>query len=400
MTLLHTDFEILPAADGDQDLRSYVLDCAKLGALPICQSLSAIEADQTKWGPDNSAISALIQEGAKQANRLLAMVLRGAGADQVVAEDDILFAARSLAAGDPAAWAVNKETLAALTGRAPSIRHSEPSLAWQRRTLSRVERRLIEPIDSDEGGQLAFQHTVFCQTSLPYKNPGDEVREWRRQQGAVALLVKAGEARDHHTGEWVRLGLPWGPKPRLLLAYLNTVALRQRSPVIEVGNSVSGFVKRIRGFASGKEIDQVKKQLSRLSVASISAATLHGGRGFQVNRGIVTGFELWSDPDDRQRVLWPSIIRLSLDYFESLQNHAVPLLEADLAALAHSALALDLYACLAQRLHRVNPKQPAFVTWAQLKEQFGPEYGRMNNFKAKFREALRQVRVRYQTARS
>ena len=162
----------------------------------------------------------------------------------------------------------------------------------------------------DEGGQLAFQHTVFCQTSLPYKNPGDEIREWRRQQGAVALLVKAGEARDHHTGEWVRLGLPWGPKPRLLLAYLNTVALRQRSPVIEVGNSVSGFVKRIRGFASGKEIDQVKKQLSRLSVASISAATLHGGRGFQVNRGIVTGFELWSDPDDRQRVLWPSIIRL------------------------------------------------------------------------------------------
>ena len=91
-------------------------------------------------------------------------------------------------------------------------------------------------------------------------------------------------------------------------------------------------------------------------------------------------------------------LSVSLDYFESLQNHAVPLLEADLAALAHSALALDLYACLAPTAAS-SKSQAASIRHLVTEEQFGPEYGRMNNFKAKFREALRQVRVRYQTAR-
>jgi len=52
-------------------------------------------------------------------------------------------------------------------------------------------------------------------------------------------------------------------------------------------------------------------------------------------------------------VLWPSVIRLSHEYFTSLQNHAVPLDEQALGGLAHSAMALDTYAWLAQRLHRV-----------------------------------------------
>ena len=69
-----------------------------------------------------------------------------------------------------------------------------------------------------------------------------------------------------------------------------------------------------------------------------------------------------------------------------------------MAALAHSALALDLYCWLAQRLHRVTPTKPAFITWAALKQQFGPDFGAMNNFKRKFRIALRQVRARYQRA--
>jgi hypothetical protein len=72
--------------------------------------------------------------------------------------------------------------------------------------------------------------------------------------------------------------------------------------------------------------------------------------------------------------------------------------EADLAALAHSALALDLYFWLAQRLHRVTPLKPVFITWAAEKQQFGADYGRMDNFKRIFRVALRQVRARYQRA--
>ena len=44
---------------------------------------------------------------------------------------------------------------------------------------SRLHRRLFEPLEltEDDEQRLSYQHTVFCQTSLPYRNPGDEVRE-------------------------------------------------------------------------------------------------------------------------------------------------------------------------------------------------------------------------------
>jgi Plasmid encoded RepA protein len=287
-------------------------------------------------------------------------------------------------------------SLGGIVADLPAVRRAKKA-----NTLSRVHRRLIEPLESDQDNEarLAFQHTVFCQAGLPYRNPGDDVREWQREQGTVSLLVEAGRARHPKTGKWVKLGLPWGTKPRLILAHLNAEALRQASPMIEVEHSLSAFVKRIRGFDGGREIRAFKDQLSRLSVAVVRLATTRGSRAFQVNAQVVTAFELWPELDARQRVLWPSTIQLSLEYFNSLQDHAVPLNEADLAALAHSALALDLYCWLAQRLHRVNSARPAFISWAALKQQFGPDYQRMDHFKAKFRTALRQVQARYKAAR-
>jgi hypothetical protein len=79
-------------------------------------------------------------------------------------------------------------------------------------TLSRVHRRLIEPIETEQDNEqrLSFQHTVFCQAGLPYRNPGNDVREWQREQGAVSLLVEAGKAMNPESRKWVELGLPWG----------------------------------------------------------------------------------------------------------------------------------------------------------------------------------------------
>jgi Plasmid encoded RepA protein len=285
--------------------------------------------------------------------------------------------------------------------------HSSPLARLQRqieaaakplKPLSRVQNRLLEPCPKHDR-EICFQHSVLCQTGLPYRNPGDHVLKWQREQGTVSLLITAGEARDPRTHQWVPVGLPWGPKPRLVLAHLNAEALRLGSPEIAVGDSLSAFVKRIRGFDGGREIRMFKDQLTRLSNAELRLAMVQGGQPSQINTHVVTGFELWLPKDERQRVLWPSTVRLSAEYFESLQKHAVPLIEADLAALAHTALGLDIYAWLAQRLHRIDPHKPAFIAWSNLKEQFGRDYKRMKKFKAVFRVALAQVQRRYQTAR-
>jgi hypothetical protein len=289
-------------------------------------------------------------------------------------------------------------SLADILANLPAVRAGRKA-----NTLSRIHRRLIEPIEAGQDNddpRLAFQHTVFCQTSLPYRDPGDDVRLWRRTQGTTLLEVQAGRVLDPSIMDTVEVGLPWGTKPRLILAHLNAEALRQGSPVIEVESSLSAFVKRIRGFNGGREIRAFKDQLTRLSAALIRMAVARGEtRGYQLESKVITAFDLWLQKNERQRVLWPSTIQLSLDYFASLQEHAVPLNEADLAALAHSAMALDLYAWLAQRLHRIDPGQPVFLQWPALMQQFGPGYHAMGQFKAKFRAALRQVLARYQAAR-
>ena len=97
----------------------------------------------------------------------------------------------------------------------------------------------------------------------------------------------------------------------------------------------------------------VKEQLARLSAASIRLGVVRDGHALTVNSQIVTAFDIWFPKDERQRVLWPSTVRLSLDYWESLKAHAVPLDEDHIARLSHSALALDIYAWLANRLHRI-----------------------------------------------
>lgn len=287
-------------------------------------------------------------------------------------------------------------SLGGIIANLPAVRAAKKA-----NTMSRVHRRLIEPVElTEQDNSLLFQHSVFCQTSLPYRNPGDDVRLWQRAQGTTFLEIEAGRLFHPTLKHSVPIGLPWGPKPRLILAHLNAEALQQDSPVIEIDNSLTAFVKRIRGFKHGREIKVFKDQLNRLCAARVMLALSQSEtRARQMDTKIIEGFEIWFTKDERQRILWPTTIQFSQPYFESLQQHAVPLNEIDLAALAHSALAIDLYSWLAQRLHRINPNRSAFVQWPALKQQFGPDYTLMENFKKKFRVALRQVQCRYKTAR-
>jgi hypothetical protein len=196
-------------------------------------------------------------------------------------------------------------------------------------------------------------------------------------------------------GRLVPLGLPFGPKPRLILAHVNAEALRTSSPEIEVEDSLTAFVKRLKLDPGGRNMRTIKDQLARLSAASVRLGLLRDGRAITVNSQIVTAFDLWFPKDARQRVLWPSTVRLSLDYFESLKAHAVPLDERALAALSHSAMALDLYAWLAQRLHRIPKPHRQFIPWPTVKDQFGPDYDRLRKFREVFMTALRQVHAVY-----
>lgn len=271
------------------------------------------------------------------------------------------------------------------------------------RPPSRVQLRLIESstsIRQDAADDISFQHTVLCQTGLPYRET--ELRRWQRRNGRVFLEIEAGRALHPTREEYVDLPLPFGPKARLILIYLNSEAIRTQSPVIDVEDSMTAFLRRLQNGRepNGPEIRKFKQQISALAGATIRMATAIDGQTLQVDNKIVHKFNLWMEKhNEGQRILWPEIVELSADYFRSLKEHAVPLDQRAVAALSHSAMALDIYSWLAQRLWRVSPKTGAFVPWVSLHEQFGSGYKHIRQFRKIFLETLKDVATQYPDAR-
>ncbi len=273
---------------------------------------------------------------------------------------------------------------------------------FARLTLTRSQRRLLDASTAIRSGppdRIDFLHTVQCQCGIPYRNPGDDVREWDRKQGNAALRIEAGSAIDPRTGTFRKLGLPYGEKPRLVLIHLATEAVRTGSPVVNVEESMTAFAKSLGLETNGQQLRSLKEQLARLAAATLRMGVVEAGRAVQVNTQFVSAFDLWFPKQADQRVLWPSTVRLSEEYFQSLGRHAVPLDHRAVAALASSAMALDMYVWLAQRLHRVPPGKPQFVAWATLHEQFGQGFARVRDFRRRFLRTLPQVVSAYPVAR-
>lgn len=247
-----------------------------------------------------------------------------------------------------------------------------------------------------------FQHSALCQAFLPYRNPGDDVSIWKHKQGDVNLAIQTNQIYNPDIDDYEVVGLPYGAKARLILAHINSEAIRNQSPIVDVEDSMSAFIRRIGLNVDGKTIAEVKNQLRRLTVSTLSVGYkdyTNKNRAIQVDLKIVKAFDIWFPKDDRQRVLWTSTIRLSDDYFNTLSNHAIPLDERAMAALAHNAMALDIYAWLSQRLHRIDKSKPQFVGWAAMKEQFGRDYTRMSDFKRTFRKYLSLTLTQYPHAK-
>ena len=266
-----------------------------------------------------------------------------------------------------------------------------------------IGRRIIETaalIMEEEASDLVFQHAVFCQVAIPYKRPNDDVRSYQRRQGRAILDIQAGSLLDPRKREFVPQPLPFGEKARLVLMHLNAEALRQKSPIIEIENSMTAFVRNLLGRPpNARELQAVRLQMNALAGSTIRLGIADGERSLQINTNVVAALDLWYPAEAGQRVLWSSSFKLSRDYFESLSAHAVPLDERAIGALAHSALALDVYAWLSHRLHRIPLQKPQFIPWPRMQEQFGPAYNRIRDFRRAFLLCLRAVLTVYSEAK-
>lgn len=245
---------------------------------------------------------------------------------------------------------------------------------------------------------------MLAQLGLPYRNPGDDVREWERGQRGTSLLLTAGHALGPDE-TWHKVGLPYGPRARLVLIHLSTLAVKNQNPEIKLGKSLTNFANMLGVGNGGRNVRDLRDQIIRLSGTTMSLGLHSPAVGdilpasTKVNRTAL--FEelklTWPEVAGKY-VPWPKTVTLSSAFYNDLAAHAVPLDPRALSALKHSSRAIDIYTWLAYRL-RHAPETGVAVSWHQVRAQFGDPSQQMKSFKQRFVQAFTQVQMVYPKAR-
>lgn len=216
------------------------------------------------------------------------------------------------------------------------------------------------------GEDMAFTHSVLCQVGLPRKM--FDGPDFMRKSGDTWVNVQSGWL-DEGRGP-VRQPIPYGPLPRLALAWLSTYAVRNKAREIPIGNSAGAFLALMGMDDQGARYTNLRRQMHALAACRLQL----GFKGRTYNGQPVEQFDAWmTNKNTPQQALWPGIMVLSDGYYNSLIDSAVPLDNRALMALKGSALALDIYCWLAHRLHRIEGR-PVILHWKSIREQFAQEY--------------------------
>ncbi|MPR37174.1 replication protein RepA [Salmonirosea aquatica] len=242
---------------------------------------------------------------------------------------------------------------------------------------------------------VALAHVYFPRRDTKL----DPTESYIHRSGNFQLNISQLPVPNHNTGKNDFLGLPFGPKSRLLLGAINALALQQGSNKIDIeADTLPQFLQKIGLTDGGNQISQARNQIARLSSSLISVSYKEEDGSMAYGQmPIVKGFDLFPRSKPDQLLLWKRHIVLSLDYWQELQKHPLPLALEHLRILSGNARAIDFYSFLAYRLHGL--KKPLFLTWATMKEIFGGDIGRMDNFKAKMRHTAELVKLAYRDAR-
>lgn len=274
------------------------------------------------------------------------------------------------------------------------------SLVISKHEIKLLDRATAIATTEPSGSDYGFMHSILCQVGLPRSKV--EGTTFERKCGNVSLLLTAGKLYDGK--KWVQQPLPYGSFPRLLLAYMNTYAVLKKTPVIPVGNSKTDFLRLIGKSATGGKtgtLNSFNAQIKAFAACNIQLGGSANGHAYTFDGKPVKQFDAWIKTQEGQLDLWPESIVFSQDYYETLIAHAVPQDMRAIMSLSKSALALDIYFMLVDRLHRIDKSKPVYLHWANLYEQYGQEYTGKNaakDFKTAYLIALNKALLAYPKA--
>jgi hypothetical protein len=250
---------------------------------------------------------------------------------------------------------------------------------------------------------ISFQYVPLIQCSFPHADP-KHASTFTRKNGWLELTL--GTTRPD-------AGLPYGVPARLLTIYCTSEAVRTNSPEIYLGDSVHDFLRRLdvpitRGARGSLSV--YANQLLRLihSTLSIDENIRDGAgrQGLHMRQALfVEEARLWWDDPEHSKnrkgagrsIGNGSSLMLSSVLFHSILERSAPLATSAIKQLRKSPMDLDVYAWLVHRLFHLS--KPSMVSWEQLSNQFGHNYGLPRKFRHFFLDSLKRVSAVYPEAK-
>ena len=251
---------------------------------------------------------------------------------------------------------------------------------------------------ANEAGELAFVSRILVQAFLPHKKPDDII--WKRTNGNFTLTIKSGIGEED--GKSKIYGVPYGSTPRLLLAWLNSEAIKnaqdKENPTpqrVYMGRSLSQFLEKIgiqRTGGTRGGITSFKNQAEKLFRAEITVTCtgtdVISERDIKVSDG---RFFFWDNKNPEQTTLWESGVELSERFYQLLIQNPVPLDWRVIKGIKQSPMALDLYMWLNHRMSYL--KEPVSIRWSTLEQQLGSGIENERMFKHQVRKHLAKIQV-------
>lgn len=247
---------------------------------------------------------------------------------------------------------------------------------------------------------VSFLHRGFCIMGMPLRQPKDSLRPFSRHDGRFALTIEPASV-THPDGGLVHIGVPFGPKARLIAMWLATEVQnprRQTNDRILELNGITDWLEALgipaRGGATGS-IAATKDQFMRLAFSTFTMV-LRGHdseelfkRESLVESGIFSGDDLaLYRAGHVSQMAWPRVIALTHNTYDRFLNDAIPIPTVRLREVANNAMAIDILVYLSYRLPTLSRADTAILTWRDLMAQFGT--GGAGEFTSKFKDTFRQ----------
>ena len=260
----------------------------------------------------------------------------------------------------------------------------------------------------DDGTDISFLHKGFCHCGLPLRRQADKA-VWTRSDGRFSISV-AGSSFSLPSGQLIDVGLPFGPKARLLSVYLASEIKdpRRRSDDRSVQfGKVSEWLREVGVTAKGGvrgSIQAAKEQLVRMSFANFTMVLKGANQQtwFHSEKLIESGCLADGDLEafasgNYGQLSWPDHVTLTHNAHERMVSQAIPIATQRLQAISHNAAAIDFFVWLSYRLPKIPPGDTILISWTALSGQFG-DAPYPSKFKQVYLESLKTALAAYPEA--